>query len=121
MDLYNYKAKVLDVVDGDTLDVSIDLGFDISTKIRVRLYGVNAPESRTTDLVEKVAGLASKDFVKSWVNGCNSNVVITTIKDEKEKYGRLLANVYYSSDHAVCLNSELVANGFAKVYFGGKR
>lgn len=121
MDLYNYKAKVLDVVDGDTLDVSVDLGFDISTKIRVRLYGVNAPESRTIDLVEKTAGLASKEFVKSWVASCNGDVVITTIKDEKEKYGRLLANVYFASDHAVCLNNELVANGFAKVYFGGKR
>ena len=62
--MYTYKAKLVKVVDGDTIDVTIDLGFDVSVKKRVRFEGINAPESRTRDLKEKALGLAAKDRVK---------------------------------------------------------
>ena len=61
--MYIYNAKCLRVVDGDTLDATIDLGFDTWKKIRIRLVGINTPESRTRDLEEKARGLAAKDFV----------------------------------------------------------
>ena len=115
-----YGAKVEKVVDGDTVDLSIDLGFDIHHKIRVRLYGVDTPESRTVNKAEKEAGLKAKEFVKTWTN-THAFVVIETIKDKSEKYGRVLANVYSDELKSSCLNTELVSKGFAKGYFGDKK
>ena len=115
-----YGAKVEKVVDGDTVDLSIDLGFDIHHKIRVRLYGVDTPESRTVNKAEKEAGLKAKEFVKTWTN-THAFVVIETIKDKSEKYGRVLANVYSDELKSSCLNTELVSQGFAKAYFGDKK
>ena len=65
--LYHYRAKVVRTVDGDTIDVELDLGFDITLKARVRLVGINTPESRTRDLEEKAAGLAAKEYVGKWL------------------------------------------------------
>jgi len=115
-----YGAKVEKVIDGDTVDLSIDLGFDIHHKIRVRLYGVDTPESRTVNKAEKEAGLMAKNFVKTWTN-THASVVIETIKDKNEKYGRVLANVYSDELKSSCLNTELVSQGFAKAYFGDKK
>jgi len=115
-----YGAKVEKVIDGDTVDLSIDLGFDIHHKIRVRLYGVDTPESRTVNKAEKEAGLKAKEFVKTWTN-THASVVIETIKDKSEKYGRVLANVYSDELKSSCLNTELVSQGFAKAYFGDKK
>jgi micrococcal nuclease len=67
MQRFWYGATVLNVVDGDTIDLMIDLGFSIHHKIRVRLYGVNTPESRTKDLAEKELGLKAKSFTKDWL------------------------------------------------------
>ena len=67
MSLYQYRAKVVHIVDGDTIDVQLDLGFDITYKARIRFQGVNTPESRTRDLEEKALGLAAKDFVGRWL------------------------------------------------------
>lgn len=115
-----YGAKIEKVIDGDTVDLSVDLGFDIHHKIRVRLYGVDTPESRTVNKAEKEAGLKAKEFVKSWA-GVHAMVVIETIKDKSEKYGRVLANIYTDETKSSCLNSELISSGNAKAYFGDKK
>jgi micrococcal nuclease len=117
--LFHYKAKVDRVVDGDTIDVTMDLGFDIQMKGRVRFHGVNAPESRTRDAVEKQAGLAAKRYVEDWVNGMEGSVIIQTTLDDKGKYGRILGRIL--NNDGECLNDEMVSLGHATPYFGGKR
>ena len=93
MNLYNYKAKIKRVVDGDTVDVYIDLGFDVHYFSRVRLSGINTPESRTRNLEEKKLGLAAKEYVDQWFQNYGSEFIIQTTKDQKEKYGRVLGTV----------------------------
>jgi len=117
---YFYKAKLERVVDGDTVDLIIDLGFDIHHKVRCRLHGINAPESRTKDLQEKERGLAAKAYVADWFNW-NNTVWVETFKDGKGKYGRLLAKIYPTEECDFSLNEQLVDSGHATEYFGGKR
>jgi len=117
MELFFYKAEVKRVVDGDTIDVLIDVGFSMHYAGRVRFYGVNTPESRTSNLEEKKAGLAAKEFVEQWVASNNNTVYLKTIKDKNEKYGRILAEIY-NQDKTECLNIELIKAGLAKEYFG---
>jgi micrococcal nuclease len=117
--LFHYKATVDRVVDGDTIDVTLDLGFDISYRGRVRFQGINAPESRTRDAVEKQAGLAAKRYVEDWVNGHEQRVIIQTSLDDRGKFGRILGRIL--NDDGDCLNDELVSLGHAKPYDGGKR
>lgn len=118
---YWYKGKVIKVVDGDTVDMMVDLGFDIHHKIRVRLYGVNTPESRTRNLEEKKLGLLAKDFTKDWCDR-HEDVYILTVLDKNEKYGRVLAELYSSNDiHNIktsCLNNDIKEAGHAREYFG---
>jgi micrococcal nuclease len=120
-DRFWYGAEVLNVVDGDTVDLRIDLGFDIHHKIRVRLYGVNTPESRTSNKEEKVLGLKAKQFTKDWLSG-HKWVFVNTIPDKNDKYGRILARIYSSQDIAdpltACLNTDIIQSGFAREYFG---
>ena len=90
--MYEYKCKVTRVVDGDTVDIDIDLGFGVWLhKERVRIYGIDTPESRTRDKVEKRFGLLAKEFVKQFVKG--SSVILRTQKyDAKGKFGRILGD-----------------------------
>lgn len=118
--MYTYKARVVKVVDGDTVDVVIDLGFDIHYACRVRLYGINTPESRTKDLAEKARGLASKSYVQDWVDG-SSDTYLKTFKDATGKYGRVLGVLYADADMTVSLNDQLIDAGHAVAYFGGAR
>ena len=111
-----YNAEVKKVVDGDTFDIVIDLGFDTLKKGRVRLYGVNTPESRTTNLEEKKMGLAAKEFTDQWIKKAGNYVKIETILDKNEKYGRILARVW--NEAGECLNTEIVKAGLAREYFG---
>ena len=120
LERFCYSASLLKVVDGDTVDLMVDLGFDVHHRIRVRLYGVNTPESRTTNALEKAAGLKAKQFAHDWMEQ-NPVVVIQTLKDKNEKYGRILANMYSDEARTNCLNTELVSSGFAKAYFGDKK
>ena len=127
--MYEYKIKSIDrVVDGDTVDVTIDLGFDILHKTRVRLYGLNAPESRTRDLEEKKKGLAAKKRLEELLGAVYSRsgeeqpLVLKT--KEKGKYGRYLGVVYRKrSDDPLLfnINKQLITEGHAVEYFGGKR
>lgn len=120
MSLYQYRAKVTHIVDGDTIDVELDLGFDITYKARIRFVGVNTPESRTRDLEEKALGLAAKDFVGRWLlEETGMNPIIETSLDKKGKFGRILGRIV--NDEGVCLNDVLISEGIGTPYFGGKR
>ena len=122
--MYDYKAKLLRVVDGDTVDAEIDLGFDISVKKRIRLVGINTPECRTRDLEEKAKGLAAKDRVKAILA---ENPKFNLESTELGKYGRVLGKIHINildgteSLTQICLNDQLVKEKHAVAYFGGKR
>jgi micrococcal nuclease len=116
--MYEYRIKkVLKVVDGDTIDVDIDLGFDISYTQRVRLAGIDTPESRTKDAREKVLGLEVKDKLKKSIEAANLVVVKTEKPDSTEKYGRILGWVYLDGDTR-SLNEQLIDEGYAWGYMG---
>jgi len=115
--MHEYNAIVRRVVDGDTMDVTLDLGFDILYNNRIRLYGINTPESRTRDLEEKKLGLAAKDRVKE-LCPVGSSVIIKTTKEGRGKYGRILGEIFVGEMN---INQQLVAEGHAVEYFGGSR
>jgi len=123
--MYNYNAKCIRVVDGDTIDAEIDLGFDIKIKKRIRLAGINAPESRTRNLAEKKMGLASKEKLKEMLEGSANDFELEST--EVGKYGRVLGKLHISKLAGrdvitkVCINDELVKLGYAVEYDGGKR
>ena len=116
---YEYHAKVINVIDGDTIVVDIDLGFNVVLSNQsVRLLGVDTPESRTSDKIEKVFGLASKDYAKEFIENCKKQVILRTHKsDDSEKFGRLLGEIINPNSKEV-LNNSLVEEGFAVKYLG---
>ena len=122
--MYNYKISVLKVVDGDTIDAEIDLGFDIKVKKRVRFLGINAPESRTRDLEEKARGLAAKDRVKALLEGCKN---VQLHSHGIGKFGRCLGEIFLDTVDGQekltveSLNELLIREGHAVEYHGGKR
>jgi len=116
--MYEYFVKnVTSVVDGDTIDVVIDLGFDIMFASRVRLAGIDTPESRTTDKAEKVLGLESKEYLKKYLKDAKSVIIKTEKMDSSEKYGRILGWVYVNGD-TVSLNDKMINDGYAWGYLG---
>jgi micrococcal nuclease len=119
--MYEYRVKqVLKVVDGDTIDVVIDLGFDISYTSRVRLAGIDTPESRTTDAREKILGLEVKEYLKKALDGATDIVIRTEKVDSSEKYGRILGWLFINRQ-TDSLNTELVNKGYAWSYDGGTK
>jgi len=117
--MYQYFVKnVLKVVDGDTIDVEIDLGFDLTKKERVRLGGIDTPESRTRDLEEKKLGLQAKDYLKSLIMNADK-LIVRTEKDGK--FGRMIGYLYMNPDATVSLNQMLIDEGFAWMYDGGTK
>jgi micrococcal nuclease len=117
--MYEYTAKLERIVDGDTVDVDIDLGFDIHIKKRVRLYGINAPESRTSDDEEKRHGLAAKQRLQELLETAeNGEFILRTQLDKEGKYGRCLGTIIIGGMN---VNKTLVQEGHASEYFGGKR
>ena len=113
--MYEYKCKRVKVIDGDTVDVDIDLGFGVWMRDqRIRLYGIDTPESRTSDDQEKVYGLAAKDFVVKWTNA--GDLSLKTFKDDRGKFGRILGEIWYGEKHNV--NQLLVDNHHAVRYHG---
>ena len=116
--MYEYRVKkVLKVVDGDTIDVDIDLGFDISYTQRVRLAGIDTPESRTTDKKEKALGLEVKDRLKKAIDAATNVVIKTEKPDSSEKYGRILGWVFLD-DNKISINQTLIDEGYAWGYMG---
>ena len=116
--MYEYRVKqVLRVVDGDTIDVDIDLGFDISFTSRVRLAGIDTPESRTTDKKEKALGLEVKQRLKDLLSKSSSVVIKTEKPDSTEKYGRVLGWLFIDGAEK-SVNEALIADGYAWGYMG---
>ena len=130
---FEYNAKVLKVVDGDTVDALVDLGFSVHRKIRVRLYGIDAPESRTRDLEEKKKGLAAKARLIEILDEHDYEIIIKSYG--LGKYGRCLGELFYirvelSEDEngeeykeelKTSINNQLIVEGHGVRYYGGKR
>ena len=112
-----YVKKVTKVVDGDTIDVEIDLGFDISFSSRVRLAGIDTPESRTSDKAEKALGLEAKAYLKHEIEASKSVVIKTKKMDSSEKYGRILGWVFLDGAE-LSLNEKMINDGYAWGYLG---
>jgi micrococcal nuclease len=112
-----YVKKVENVVDGDTIDVVIDLGFDIMFASRVRLAGIDTPESRTKDLKEKALGLESKEYLKKHLKDAKSVVIKTEKMDSSEKYGRILGWLYVNGE-TESVNDKMINDGYAWGYMG---
>ena len=116
--MYEYRCKITRVVDGDTVDVDIELGFGVWLhKERVRIYGIDTPESRTRDLEEKKYGLAAKEFVKEFVRDKGgSNIVLRTQKyDAKGKFGRILGDIIVDN---VSMSDTMIKEHHAVPYYG---
>ena len=120
---YNFRVVKIDkVVDGDTIDVTIDLGFDLYKKERVRIAGVDTPEKRTRDLEEKALGLDATYWMKKQLEdtiaGDEELIIRTELKGGTGKYGRLLGWLYVGDD-TVSLNEQMITEGYAWSYDGG--
>jgi len=116
--MYEYKVrKITNVVDGDTIDVEIDLGFDIVFVSRVRLAGIDTPESRTSDKAEKVLGLEAKEYLKKKLKDAVNVVIRTEKMDSSEKYGRILGWLFIDGD-GTSVNTHMIEDGYAWGYLG---
>ena len=122
---YNFRVTKIDrVLDGDTIDVTIDLGFELYKKERVRIAGVDTPEKRTRNLEEKALGLDATDWLKDKLEGAISGdddlVIRTELVGGTGKYGRLLGWCYIG-DSTVSLNEQMIEEGYAHAYDGGTK
>lgn len=117
--MYTYKAKLVRVINGDTLDIEIDLGFDIIIKQRLKLYGINTPDSRSTNVTTKQKGL---DVKQRLMDLLTKEFKVETMLNKRGKYGRILGKVYIvdENDNEVCINELLVDEGLAVRYNIGK-
>ena len=113
--MYEYGCEVDRVVDGDTIDVTLDLGFDILFKSRVRLYGIDTPESRTRNLDEKARGKLATRFLENAIKTAEQVVIRTELKDSRGKFGRVLGTVVCDGKD---INEAMVENFMAAKYFG---
>ena len=112
--MFEYRCKRIKVVDGDTIDVDIDLGFGVWLRNqRVRLYGIDTPESRTRDLEEKKYGLAAKEFLTKWTGA--GELTLKTHKDERGKFGRILGEIWAFKTN---VNDKMVYEHHAVPYHG---
>ena len=120
-DPYVYRIKsVGKVLDGDTIEADIDLGFNISLNKRIRLAGIDTPESRTSDAYEKKLGLEAKEWIKARLKDAKNILVKTELPDSTEKYGRILGHIYINGEE-ISLNNQMIIEGYAWKYDGGKK
>jgi len=117
--MYTYFVKSIDrIVDGDTIDISIDLGFDLTKKERVRLAGIDTPEKRTKDLAEKKMGYQATEFLEMHLLEATK----LTVKTEKDgKFGRMLGWLYKSDKDTMSINQIMIDKGYAWSYDGGTK
>ena len=115
---FSYNATVVKIVDGDTVDALIDVGFSIMTKKRIRFRGINTPESRTRDVEEKIKGLAAKDRVVQLLSENDNKFILKSYG--VGKYGRCLGELFVDA-HVESINQVLINEGHATEYWGGKR
>ena len=115
--MYEYRVEIVRVVDGDTVDVDIDLGFGVCLKKqRVRLYGIDTPESRTRDLNEKKYGLMAKEYLKERIS---NGAILKTRLDGKGKYGRILGEfIVLDNEVRVNVNQEMIDKHYGVAYYG---
>jgi|TARA_R110000824_G_scaffold76211_3_gene193185 micrococcal nuclease len=115
--MYQYRAKIVKIIDGDTVDVDIDLGFSvILSKQRIRLYGIDTPESRTRNLDEKKYGLLAKNFLKEFIGKAGNHLIVETCKDDRGKFGRILGKLINKDNE--CVNTIMCSLGHAVEYYG---
>jgi micrococcal nuclease len=120
-DPYIYRIKeIYKVVDGDTIDAAIDLGFDISLTKRIRLAGIDTPESRTADANEKKYGLQSKEWLKHRCENAKDILIKTELPDSTEKYGRIIGHLFINGE-PISLNEQMIVSGYAWEYDGGTK
>jgi micrococcal nuclease len=127
--MYEYRCKVIRIVDGDTVDVDIDLGFGVWLKDeRVRIMGIDTPESRTRDKVEKLFGIAAKERLKQLIGGKQGPILKTQVskdgEDMKGKFGRILGDFecyHHKHDAWRMVTDVMVEEGHAVAYFGGSK
>ena len=117
--MYTYNAKLVRVINGDTLDIEIDLGFDIIIKQRLKLFGIDTPDSRSTNTEIKQKGL---DVKQRLMDLLTKEFKVETMLNKRGKYGRILGKVYIvdEKDNEVCINELLVDEGLAERYNIGK-
>lgn len=111
---YAYKAKIINIVDGDTVDAVIDLGFGVMFNTRLRLNGIDTMETNDKDATKKSLGLKAKERTKELLT--NKDVILQSFKEDK--YGRYLADIYLNN---VNINQQLISEGLAVPYFGGTK
>ena len=120
--MYTYKCTVTKIIDGDTIDVDIHLGFDVVlTKQRIRLMGIDTPESRTRNLEEKARGLLSKQYM---IDKCPVGSEITLKSLDRGKFGRILGEIWEADVDSTTvepLNKRMITDGFAVEYYGGSK
>ena len=126
--MYEYKISNIDIIDGDTVDADIDLGFGLKLRERIRLFGIDTPETRTRDLEEKKRGLEAKDRLRELIQESKAPITIQTKFDSRGKFGRVLGTLHSYIQHPedsffdrksavkVDINKQLVSEGHAVVY-----
>jgi micrococcal nuclease len=117
--MYEYRCTVVKIIDGDTVDVDIDLGFGVwMKKQRIRLYGIDTPESRTRDLEEKKYGLAAKAYLTGMLDD-EAGITLKTHKDAEGKFGRILGELWRNTDYAEqSINEYMIEKHHAVRYMG---
>jgi micrococcal nuclease len=117
--MYEYRVKIVKIIDGDTVDVDIDLGFGVwMHKERVRLFGIDTPESRTSDLEEKKYGLAAKKFLTGMLDD-EGGIILKTHKDKTGKFGRILGELWRTTNYAdQSINNYMIDKHHAVMYLG---
>ena len=117
--MYEYRCKVVKIIDGDTVDVDIDLGFGVwLKKERIRMFGIDTPESRTRDLEEKKYGNAAKELITGMLDD-EGGIVLKTRKDKEGKYGRILGELWRTTDFAdKSINDYMIEKHHAVAYHG---
>jgi micrococcal nuclease len=117
--MYEYRVKIVKIVDGDTVDVDIDLGFGVwMHKERIRLFGIDTPESRTRDLEEKKYGLAAKKFLTNMLDD-EGGIILKTHKDKTGKFGRILGELWRTTNYAdQSINNYMIDKHHAVMYLG---
>ena len=117
--MYTYRANVRKIVDGDTIDVDVELGFDVVlSNQRVRLYGIATPESRTRNLEEKFRGLLSKSYLQEQ---CPKGSYILLESKDRGKFGRILGILYHLDNKEISINDQMIQEGYAVPYTGGNK
>jgi len=117
--MYTYRATLNRIVDGDTIDVSLHLGFGINYDQRVRLAGIDTPEKRTRNTVEKALGIDASNWLTNRIEGLSTLIIKTELEGSVGKYGRVLGWLYDSEDSPTSINSQMIDLGYAWIYGGG--